>query len=57
MVGNPPRDSLVVAIQEAIQDPRRLQELECKVDQLTTENRKTTEQVRKLEAEREALLK
>jgi hypothetical protein len=57
MVGNPPRESLVAAIQEAIQDPRRLREPERKVDHLTAENRKTTEQVRKLEAEREALLK
>jgi hypothetical protein len=40
-----------------IQDPRRLRELERKVDHLTAENQKTTEQVRKLEAEREELLK
>ena len=57
LVGNPPRESLVAAIQEAIQDPRRLRELERKVDHLTAENWKTTEQVRKLEAERKALLK
>jgi hypothetical protein len=56
-VGNPPRENLVAAIQEAIQDPRRLRELERKVDHHTAENRKTTEQVRKLEAKREALQK
>ena len=56
-VANFLRESLVAAIQEAIQDPRRLRELERKVDHLITENRKTTEQVRKLEAERKALLK
>ena len=37
LVGNPPRESLVAAVQEAIQDPRRLWELERKVDHLTTE--------------------
>jgi len=57
LVGNPPRESLVAAIQEAIQDPRRLRELERKVDHLTAENWKTTEQVRTLEAEREEFLK
>jgi hypothetical protein len=57
LVDNPPRESLVAAIQEAIQDPRRLRKLERKVDHLTTENRKATEQVRKLKAERETLLK
>ena len=43
LVDNPPRESLAFAIQEAIQDPRRLRELEGKVDYLTTEKRKTTE--------------
>ena len=57
MVGNPPRESLVAAIQEAMQDPRRLRELEGKVDHLNAENEKTTEQLRKLEAERHELLK
>jgi hypothetical protein len=57
LMGNPPRESLVAAIQEAIQDPRQLRELERKVDHLTAENWKTTEQVRKLKAEREELLK
>jgi hypothetical protein len=57
LVGNPPRESLVAAIQEAIQDPLRLRELERKADHLTSENRKTTEQVRKLKAKREAFLK
>ena len=57
LMGNPPRESFVAAIQEAIQDPRRLRELERKVDRLTAENRKTTEQVWKLKAEREAFLK
>jgi len=57
MVGNPPRENLVAVIQEAIQNPRRLREPERKVDHLTAENRKTTERVRKLEAEREKLLK
>jgi hypothetical protein len=57
LVGNPPRESLVAAIQEATKDLRRLRELERKVDHLTAENRKTTEQVRKLKAEREMLLK
>jgi cell division protein FtsB len=57
IVGNPPRESLVAAIQEAIQVPRRLRGPERKVDHLTAENRKTTEQVRKLEEKREALLK
>jgi hypothetical protein len=57
LVGNPPRERLIAAIQEAIQDPRRLRELERKVDHLTAENRKATEQVRKLKAEQETLLK
>jgi hypothetical protein len=57
LVGNPPRESSVAAIQEAIQDLRRLRELERRVDHLIAENRKTTEQVRKLKAEREVLLK
>jgi hypothetical protein len=57
LVGNPPRESLVAAVQEVIQDPRRLRELERKVDHLTTEKRKATERVRKLEAERDKLLK
>jgi hypothetical protein len=57
LVGNPPRESLVAAIQEAIHDPRRLRELECKVDHLTAENRKATKQVRKLKAERATFLK
>jgi chromosome segregation ATPase len=48
---------LVAALQEAIQDPRRLRELERKVDHLTAEKRKATKRVRKLEAEREKLLK
>ena len=52
MVGNPPRENLIAAVHEAIQDPRRLRELESKVDCLTAENRKTLEQLRKLEAER-----
>ena len=51
LVGNPPRESLTAAILEAIQDPRRLQELKCKVDHFIAENRKTTEEVRKLKAE------
>jgi hypothetical protein len=38
LVGNPPRESLVAAVQEAIQDPRRLRELERKVDHLTAES-------------------
>ena len=42
-MGNPPRESLVVAIQEVIQDPRQLQKLERKVDHLTAEKRNTTE--------------
>ena len=57
MVGNPPRESLVAAIQEAIQDPRRLRELEHRVNHLTADKWKTAERVRKLEAEREKLLK
>jgi hypothetical protein len=57
LVGNPSRESLVAAVQEAVQDPSRLRELERKVDHLTAEKRKATEQVRKLEAEREKLLK
>lgn len=51
LVGNPPRESLIAAILEAIQDPRRLQELKCKAYHFIAENRKTTEEVRKLEAE------
>jgi RecG-like helicase len=51
LVGNPQHESLVAAVQEAIQDSRRLRELERKVDHLTTEKRKATERVRKLEAE------
>ena len=47
LVGNPPWESLVGAIQEAIQDLRQLRELEGKVDHLTTENQKPTEQLRK----------
>jgi hypothetical protein len=42
LVGNPPREGLVAAIQEAIQDPRRLWELEGKVDHHTPKNWKTT---------------
>ena len=57
LVGNPLRESLVAAIQEAIQDLRRLRELERKVDHLAAENRKITEQMRKLKVERETLLK
>jgi hypothetical protein len=57
LVGNPPRESLVAAVQEAIQDPRRLRELERKVDHLTAEKWKATARVWKLEAEREKLLK
>ena len=57
LMGNPPWDSLVAAIQETIQDPRRLRGLERKVDHLTEEKRKTADQVRKLEAERDKLLK
>ena len=53
LVGNPPRESLVTAIQENIQDPSRLRELERKVNHLNAKNRKTTEQLRKLEVERE----
>jgi hypothetical protein len=41
--GIPLRGSLVVVIQEAIQDPHRLRELEGKVNHLTTENQRTTE--------------
>jgi hypothetical protein len=43
MVGNPPRENVVAAIQEPIQDPRRLRELERKVDHLMAENQKTAE--------------
>jgi hypothetical protein len=57
MVANPPREILVAALQKAIQDPRRLRELEGKVDHLTAENQETTEQLRKLEAERREFLK
>ena len=57
MVGNPPWESLVAAIQEAIQDMRRLRELERKVDHQTAQKRKTMEQMRKLETEREKLVK
>ena len=57
MVGNPPRESLVATIQVAIQDLRRLRELESKVDHLSAENQKATEQLRKLEVERHELLK
>jgi hypothetical protein len=57
LVGNPPHESLIAAVQEAILDLRRLRELERKVDHLTAEKRKATERVRKLEAEREKLLK
>jgi hypothetical protein len=57
LVGNPPRENLVAAVQEAIQDPHRLRKLERKVEHLTAEKRKVTERVRKLEAEREKLLK
>ena len=56
-MGNPPRESLVAAIEEAIQDPRRLREVERRVNHLTAEKRRTAERVRKLEAEREKLLK
>ena len=37
MVGNPPWENLIAAVQEAIQDPRRLRELENKVNCLTAE--------------------
>ena len=51
LVGNPPQESLVAAVQDAIQDARRLRELERKVDHFTAEKRKTPERARKLEAE------
>ena len=57
LVGKPMRERFVAAIQEAIQYSRRLRDLERKVAHLTTKNRNTTEQVRKLEAERKTLLK
>ena len=57
LVGYPPRKSLVAAIQDAIQDPRWLRELERKMDHLTVEKQKTAERVWKLEAERQKLLK
>ena len=57
LIGNPPQGGLIAAVQDAIQDPHRLRELERKVDHLTTEKRKTAERVRKLEAEREKLFK
>ena len=40
MVGSPPWENLVVAIQEVIKDPRRLRELEGKVDHFTMDNKK-----------------
>jgi hypothetical protein len=57
LVGNPPRESLVAAVQETIQDPHRLWELQRKVDHITAEKRKATERMRKLVAKREKLLK
>jgi hypothetical protein len=57
MVGNLPRESQVVAIQKAIQDPCRLRKLEGKVDHLTTENQKTTKQLQKLDAEQQEFTK
>jgi hypothetical protein len=57
LVDNLSRESLVAAIQEAIQGLCQLRELKRKVDHLTAENRKTTEQVRKLKAKQQALLK
>lgn len=57
IMGNPPWESLVAAIQEAIQHPRRVRKLESKVDYLTAENQKTMEQLRKLEVGRHELLK
>ena len=57
LVCNPSHGSLVAAVQDAVQDPRRLREHERKVDHLTAEKQKTAERVRKLEAEREKLLK
>ena len=57
MVGNPPQQKLIAAVQEAIQVPRRLRELKSKVDCLTAENQKTLEQLRKLEEERQELRK
>ena len=56
-MSNPLRESLVATVQEAMQDPCRLRELEGKVDHHTAENHKTTEQLRKLEAERHENLK
>jgi hypothetical protein len=46
LVGNPPRESLVAAVQEAAQDPRWLRELERKVDHLTAEKQKATNECR-----------
>ena len=57
LVGNLPRESLVAAVQEVIQDPRRLRKLERNVDHLSAEQQKITERVRKLEAEQEKLFK
>ena len=52
LVGNPPQESLVAAIQEAIQDPRRLREPERRVIHHTAEKRRTAERVQKLKAKR-----
>ena len=56
-MGNPPRESLVSMVQNAVQDPRRLRDMEGNVDHLTKENQKTTKQLRKVGAERHELLK
>ena len=47
LIGNLLHESLVAAVQDIIQDPQRLHELERKVDHLTAEKRKTTERVQK----------
>lgn len=57
IVGNPPRDTLVTAVREAVQDPRHQRKLEGKVDQLTAENRKVLEKLAKVEAEKKELQK
>ena len=41
LVGNPPHDSLVAAVQDAIQYSYRLRKLRRKVDHLTAEKRNT----------------
>ena len=53
MVGNPPREGLVAAVRQRIDDPLQTRELAGRVKVLTAENQKLTKKLTEVEAERE----